>query len=141
MLPTHLMPVVEMTRWPWMVMASAPPDHRALTTAWMSCWWTTSRSASTPFAATEDGASSRVTETVGPVTAVSPAAASAALQLLRQVGAGAGVLRVGEGVDLGAQVGDLPGELGVLPRLVGDEAHQVGVAARAAGRCRGRSRC
>ena len=66
-LPTHLTPVVEMTRWPWMVIASAPPDHRALTTAWMSCWCTTSRSGSTPSAATDAGASSRVTVTAGPV--------------------------------------------------------------------------
>src|ERR1700712_5075299 len=63
--PTHLIPVVLITRWPWMVMASAPPDHRAFTTAWMSCWWTTSRSASTPFTATDVGASSRVTDTTG----------------------------------------------------------------------------
>ena len=36
------------TRWPWMVIASAPPDHSALTTAWMSCWWTTSNSRTDP---------------------------------------------------------------------------------------------
>ena len=42
-LPSHLMPVVVITRWPWIVIASAPPFHIALTTAWMSCWWTTSR--------------------------------------------------------------------------------------------------
>ena len=68
-LPTHLTPVVETTRWPWMVIASAPPIHSALTTAWMSCWWTSSRSGSMPSPAKLAGASSRVTVTAGPVTA------------------------------------------------------------------------
>ena len=46
-LPTHLIPVVEMTRWFWIEIASAPPAQSAFTTAWMSCWWITSQSAST----------------------------------------------------------------------------------------------
>ena len=47
MLPTHLMPVVLITRCFCRVIASAPPLHSALTTAWMSCWCTTSWSAVT----------------------------------------------------------------------------------------------
>ena len=60
-LPTHFTAVVEITRCPWIVIASAPPLQKALTTAWISCWCTTRRSGSMPFAATLDGASSRVT--------------------------------------------------------------------------------
>ena len=42
-LPTHLMPLVEIRRWSCRLTAVAPPCHSALTKAWMSCWCTTSR--------------------------------------------------------------------------------------------------
>src|SRR3954453_2527499 len=68
-LPTHLIPVVAITRSPWIVIASAPPAHSALTTAWMSCWWTSSSLTSSPAAwSASSGASSRVIVTPGPVT-------------------------------------------------------------------------
>ena len=41
MLPTQRTALVEMTRWSCNIIASAPPAHRAFTTAWTSCWWTT----------------------------------------------------------------------------------------------------
>ncbi len=73
-LPTHLIPVVEMTRWPWIVMASAPPAHIALTTAWMSCWCTIAFSTSSPASARPfSGASSSTTVSPGPSTARMPA--------------------------------------------------------------------
>ena len=71
------MPVVLTTRWPWIVTASAPPFHIALTTAWMSCWWTSRRlglstvsgvSWSVPW-----GASDSVIVRPGPSTGSSPA--------------------------------------------------------------------
>ena len=67
-LPTHLIPVVEMIRWPWIEIASAPPVHSAFTTAWMSCWWMTSQSASMSglSSSTFFGASCSVTVTPGP---------------------------------------------------------------------------
>src|SRR6266581_2819490 len=39
--PTHRTALVEITRTPMMDIASAPPAHSALTTAWTSCWCTT----------------------------------------------------------------------------------------------------
>ena len=48
MFPTHRTALVAITRWPAMVMASAPPAHRALTTPCRSDWCTTSWLGSTP---------------------------------------------------------------------------------------------
>ncbi len=63
------MPVVVTTRCPWTVTAVAPPFHMALTTAWMSCWWTTRRFRSWVVELmTSSGASDRVTVTPGPVS-------------------------------------------------------------------------
>ncbi len=73
-LPSHLMPVVVMIRWPWTVTASAPPFHIALTTAWMSCWCTTRRLRFWLVELmTSSGASESVTVTPGPDRGVSPA--------------------------------------------------------------------
>ena len=75
--PAHLMPVVVMIRWSMIEIASAPPSQSALTTAWMSCWWTTSVSpggspSSAAWSSTSCGASCRVTVTPGPETGRSP---------------------------------------------------------------------
>ena len=68
------MPVVLTTRWPWMVTASAPPFHIALTTAWMSCWWTSRRfGLSGELAVVSCGASESVTVTPGPTIGLRPA--------------------------------------------------------------------
>ena len=65
-----------MTRLPWIVTASAPPVHIALTTAWMSCWCTTSRLMSrVEELMTSAGASESVIVTPGPATGVNPAGA------------------------------------------------------------------
>src|SRR6266545_3256862 len=68
------MPVVEMIRWPWIEIASAPPAQSAFTTAWMSCWWMTSQSASMSgfSSSTFFGASWRVTVMPGPDSGVVP---------------------------------------------------------------------
>ena len=67
------MPVVVTTRWPWMVTAVAPPFHIALTTAWMSCWWTSRRFGLSTVSGVSSpvlwGASESVTVTPGPGTA------------------------------------------------------------------------
>src|SRR4051794_22043072 len=68
------MPVVLTTRWPWMVIARAPPFHMALTTAWMSCWCTIrSLGSIVELAVTSAEASERVTVTPGPLSATRPA--------------------------------------------------------------------
>ena len=73
-MPSHLIPVVEMIRCPCTVTAWAPPLHSALTTDWMSCWWTTNRLRSTVAALmSSPGASERITVTPSPVSATSPA--------------------------------------------------------------------
>ena len=70
----HRMPVVPTMRWPCTVTAVAPPFHIAFTTAWMSCWCTTSRLGLSPGATSwPDGASLRVTVTPGPIAGSSPA--------------------------------------------------------------------
>ena len=79
MFPTHRTALVETTRWSMICIASAPPAHRALTTAWTSCWCTTTSSGLVPSGSTrsaERGASDRVTVTLGPVTVAVPAASS-----------------------------------------------------------------
>ena len=78
MLPTHLIPVVLITRCFCSVIASAPPAHSAFTTAWMSCWCTTSWSAvtspsSTARSISSFGASLSTTVTAGPCTSSKPA--------------------------------------------------------------------
>ncbi len=71
------MPVVLTMRWPWTVTAVAPPFHIAFTTAWMSCWCTTSRLGLSPGATSWPvGASLRVTVTPAPVCGTSPAGAA-----------------------------------------------------------------
>ncbi len=87
-LPTHLIPVVEMTRWFWIVMASAPPAQSAFTTAWMSCWWITSQSASTSGLSftTCDGASLSVTVSPGPVTGTVPTCSDRSFSCLASFG-------------------------------------------------------
>src|SRR6478609_7915128 len=72
------MPVVLTTRWFCSVIASAPPLHSALTTAWMSCWCTTSWSAvtsplSTARSISSLGASLSTTVTAGPRAFSKPA--------------------------------------------------------------------
>ena len=70
------MPLVLITRSPWIVTASAPPFQNALTTAWMSCWWTiSSRMSWVEELMTSAGASESVIVTPGPVTGVKPAGA------------------------------------------------------------------
>ena len=129
-LPTHLMPVVAITRWPWMVIASAPPRHSSLATAWMSCWWTTSRSWSTPSPVTDSGASSRVTVTDGPVTGVSPtwtdfSASSAARSVPPASLCAAASVSTSD-----AQPGDLGRQGRVAAGLGLHQADQIGVPAR-----------
>ena len=60
--------VVDTTRWPWIVIASAPPAHSALATASMSCWCTTRLLTSSPATEswTASGASVSVIVTPGP---------------------------------------------------------------------------
>src|SRR4051812_18809948 len=87
-LPTHLIPVVEMTRWFWIEIASAPPAQSAFTTAWMSCWWITSQSASTSGLSltTSGGASFSVTVRPGPVTGVVPTSSDRSASCLASFG-------------------------------------------------------
>ena len=73
-LPEHMTAELNSTRWSMTFMYSAPPSHRALITASMSCWWITylSMSADDPDESTacfHIGESSRVTVTPGPSTA------------------------------------------------------------------------
>ena len=64
-----------MIRWPWIMIARAPASHIALTTAWMSCWWTmNSWSRRSEDSRTSRGVSDIVTVMPGPVTGVKPAA-------------------------------------------------------------------
>ena len=127
-LPTHFTAVVEITRCPWIVIASAPPLQKALTTAWMSCWCTTRRSGSMPFAATLDGASSRVTVTAGPVTGVRPTRRAC----LPSSGARAdwSLPASREPVHLLAQRTQLAGQFGVVSRLGLHQADQIGIPGR-----------
>ena len=70
----HLIPVVLTTRWPWIVIACAPPCHIALTTAWMSCWCTSRSLGSTDeLEVTSAEASESVTVTPGPTCGSRPA--------------------------------------------------------------------
>ena len=127
------MPVVLTIRWPCTVTADAPPFHIALTTAWMSCWWTTSRlRSSVEELMTSSGASESVTITPGPVTGVEPGRAARARSPRLLEPAYVLVLDlVGQLVDLGVQVGHPVLEVLHLAGLVGDQRGEVGVAARA----------
>src|SRR6478736_4460702 len=77
-LPTQRTALVEMTRWSWIIIASAPEVHRALTTACTSCWCTTMSSAVKP-SGKESAvrfASLRVTSRAAPRTLVVAAGAA-----------------------------------------------------------------
>src|SRR6476469_2855660 len=87
-----------MTRWSWIIIASAPEVHSALTTAWTSCWCTTMSSAVKP-SGRESAvrfASSSVTSSAGPrtlvVAAVGASSSAARVRLERCWSAGAFVV-------------------------------------------------
>ena len=131
-LPSHLMPVVVITRCPWIVIASAPPFHIALATAWMSCWWTTSRlRLRLVELMTSSGASESVIVRPGPERACSPAGSSRLLDPPPQPADLAVADPDGQLVDVAGQLGDPLLQRLVLPVLLGHEAREVGVAARA----------
>ena len=98
MLPTQRTALVEITRWSWIIIASAPPRHIALTTACTSCWWMTRSSAvnSPPKLSTERVESVMVTVREGPVAPCMPAARSrvAARWVIARSRESAGALRV-----------------------------------------------
>ena len=125
------MPVVVITRWPWIVIASAPPFHSALATAWMSCWWTTSRlRLRLVELMTSSGASESVIVSPGPERARSPAGSSSPSTRRRSLRTSPLPTREVELLDVAGQVGDPLLQRLVLPVLLRHEARQVGVAAR-----------
>ncbi len=136
--PTQRTALVETTRWSISIIDSAPLAHSALTTAWTSCWCTTTSFGPKPSGiGRSDGASSRVTRTAGPAHR---------LQLGGAGELGGGGLQVAGGavadlgrqlVDLGAQGGhvgvagvEAVGLLAHQPGQVGVERAQVGAGGR-----------
>ena len=126
MLPTHLIPVVLITRCFCSVIASAPPLHSALTTAWMSCWCTTSWSAVTsPFSTARSisslGASLSTTVIGRAVHLLEPGGAAQRVDLALQVADLRVVDVLPERVDVAGERADLLLQVvGALPLLAHD---------------------